>query len=267
MNIKFDARVAFGIVRYRKGIAHLNTWKMKKNPYEGIKEIAKVAYETDKKSSELIFDYSDKFITWLFGFSVTGISLIIADYNNLIKFSSINWVIVLLAFTIIFGLCYRLAAYTYIVKNRNLENYFYGYFGDLDIWPVKVEEDISNFTITQMVNLIKDDFNEAPEDYHKSEAELNPEILKKYYFSLIEHSKNYFYIGANSLGETYEIAYKVKKEKTVELMEMAFGLKESKGNLIGFDALFWKNLMRFLFVCSVLSFLICTILITISFIK
>lgn len=240
---------------------------MKKNPYEGIKEIAKVAYETDKKSLELIFDYSDKFITWLFGFSVTGISLIIANYDSLTKFSSINWVIVLLACTIIFGLSYRLAAYTYIVKNKNLENYFLGYFGDLDIWPVKVEEDISAFTTSQMVNMIKDDFNEDPKDYSKSEAELNPEYLKKHYLSLIEHSKKYFYIGANSLGETYEVAYKIKKEKTVELLEMAFGLKESKGNLIGYNALFWKKLMRFLFVFSVLSFLICTILITISFIK
>lgn len=214
---------------------------MKINPYEGIKHIAKTAYENDKKSFELIFDYSDKFITWLFGFSVASISLIIANYDKLVKFSSLNWVVVLLASTIVFGLLYRLAAYTVMVKNRNLENYFYGYFGDLDIWPVKVEEDISDFTTLQMVNLIKDDFNKEPKDYHKSEAELNPDDLRTYYLALIEHSKKYFYIGANSLGVTFEVAYKVKTQKTVELMEMAFGLKKSNKNLIGYDALLWKN--------------------------
>jgi len=240
---------------------------MKINPYEGIKHIAKTAYEHDKKSFELIFDYSDKFITWLFGFSVAGISLIIANYDKLVKFSSLNWVVVLLASTIIFGLLYRLAAYTVMVKNRSLENYFYGYFGDLDIWPVKVEEDISAFTTSQMVNLIKDDFNEEPKDYHKSEAEPNPDDLRTYYLGLIEHSKKYFYIGADSLGETFEAAYKVKKKKTVELMEMAFGLKKSNKNLIGYDALLWKRIIRFLFMFSVLSFLICTIIITVSFIK
>ncbi|MEO8713067.1 MAG: hypothetical protein ABI405_13130, partial [Parafilimonas sp.] len=241
--------------------------KMKKNPYEGIKELAKTAYENDKKSLELIFDYSDKFITWLFGFSVAGISLIIANYDKLTKFSSINWVVVLLTSTIIFGFFYRLAGYTYMVKNRNLENYFSGYFGDFDLWPVKVEEDISTFTTTQMVNLIKDDFNEEPKDYHKSEAELNPNDLREYYLALIEHSKKYFYIGANSLGETYEVAYNVKKEKTVELMEMAFGLRENNKNLIGYNALLWKRLIRFLFVFSILSFLICIIVIAVSFIQ
>lgn len=240
---------------------------MKINPYEGIKHIAKISYEHDKKSFELIFDFSDKFITWLFGFSVAGISLIIANYDKMFKFSSLNWVVVLLALTIIFGLFYRLAAYTVLVKNRSLENYFSGYFGDLDIWPVIVEEDISEFTASQMVNLIKNDFNEEPKDYHKSEAELDPDVLRNYYLKLIEHSKKYFYIGANSLGETFEVCYKVKKQKTVELMEMAFGLKESNKNLIGFDALFWKTLIRFLFVFSILSFLICIIIITVSFIK
>ena len=240
---------------------------MKINPYEGIKHIAKTAYEHDKKSFELIFDYSDKFITWLLGFSVAGISLIIANYDNLFKFSSFNWVVLLLASTIIFGLFYRLAAYTVMVKTRNLENYFSSYFGDLDIWPVKVEEDISTFTTSQMVNLIKDDFNEEPQDYHKSKEELNPDDLRKYYLALIEHSKKYFYIGANSLGETFEVAYKIKKQKTVELIEMAFGLKESNKNLIGYDALFWKRLIRFLFVFSILSFLLCTVIVAVSIIK
>lgn len=240
---------------------------MKTNPYEGIKHIAKTAYEQDKKTFELTFDYSDKFITWLLGFSVAGISLIIGNYDKLNKFASINCVIVLLALTIIFGLLYRLAAYTIMVKNRNLENYFAGYFGDLDIWPVKVEEDIFNFTREQMINLIKYDFNQDLKDYHKSDEEPNPDDLKRYYLDLIEHSKKYFYIAANSLGETYETAYKVKKEKTVELLEMAFGLKEASKNLTGYDAIFWQRLIRFLFVVSVFSFLICTIIITFSFIK
>jgi hypothetical protein len=241
--------------------------KQKTNPYEGIKQIAKTAYENDKKSLELMFDYSDKFITWLFGFSVAGISLIVANYDKLNKFSFLNWVVVLLASTIIFGLLYRLAAYTVMVKNRSLENYFSGFFGDLDMWPVKVEEDISSFTTQQMVSLIKDDFNQEPKDYNKDGDQLNAGDLRKYYLDMIEHSKKYFYIGANSLGETYEVAYKVKKEKNVQLLEIAFGLRESTKNLIGYNALFWKMLIRFLFAGSVLSFLICTIIIMVSFMK
>jgi hypothetical protein len=241
--------------------------KMKINPYEGLKHIAKTTYELDKKSFEVIFDYSDKFITWLFGFSVAGISLIIANYDKLSKFSSLNWVVVLLAASIIFGLLYRLAAYTIMVKNRNLEHFFSGYFGDLDIWPIKVEEDISAYTTEQMINLIKDDFNREPKDYSKNESELTPDNLRTYYLALIEHSKKFFDIGANSLGETFEVVYKIKKQKTVELIEIAFGLKESNKNLIGYDALLWRRLIRFLFLFSVLSFLICIIIITVSFIN
>ena len=64
-----------------------------------------------------------------------------------------------------------------------------------------------------MVNLIKDDFNEEPKDYNKNDEELGLEQLKEYYLAWIEHSKKYFYIGANSLAETYELAYKIPKEK------------------------------------------------------
>jgi hypothetical protein len=118
-----------------------------------------------------------------------------------------------------------------------------------------------------MVNLIKDDFNEEPQDYNKDGVELDLEALKKYYLSLIEHSRELFDIGATSLAETFEVAYKVEKEKTINLLEMAFGLRENNKNLIGFNALLWKRIVTFLFTCSILCFLICAILICISFIK
>jgi len=233
-----------------------------KNPYRGLMEMSKLTYENDKKSLEYFFDYTDKFITWLIGFGVAGISLILANLEKLNSTIPYKWVVLLLSLTIIFGLLYRLIAYLYLTKMKGLENYFAGFFGDLEVWPV-VAEDISNATYEEVINLIGD-FDEKPESLEKMKGD-DLGDLKEYYLSLIEHSKKFFYIGANALALTYEEAFKIKQKKTIELLEMSFGLRQAKGNIIGFNARMWGRAINLFFTLSIISFLTCSVIVCLSF--
>ena len=239
---------------------------MKKNPYVVLKEIAKESYNRDKESLNFFFSHSDKLITWLIGFAVGGITLIVANFKSLMDANpnNIRLIIILLSSTIIFGLLYRLVAYFYLAKNKSLENYFSGYFSDVDMTPV-VAEDISNATINEMLEHIEFDFGKSPAEFNPEGQELILESLKDYYLSLVEYSKKHFEIGVNSLAETYEKAYKIKKTVTLRLFQIAFGLEEGKGIPIGFHLIRWKRSVSFLFTASVISFLLCTIAICILF--
>ncbi len=239
---------------------------MKRDPYSVLKEIAKEVYERDKKSLDFFFEYSDKLITWLIGFAVGGISLMVANFTTL-KSSipkSSNLIILFLSLTIIFGFLYRLTAYFYIKKNKNLEHYFSGVFSDVDMTPV-VAEDISTASIEDMLMHIKLDFGQTPEDFKKNSQPLVLEFLKEYYLSLIDFSKKQFYIAADSLAETYELVYKIKKDISITRLEIAFGLKQTKSNSIGFNAKRWSSAISYFFSSSIISFLICIIVICILF--
>lgn len=239
---------------------------MKKNPDEVLKEVAKESYYRDRKSLDFFFSHSDKLITWLIGFAVGGITLTVANFKPLkdIIPNNIRLIIILLSLTIIFGLLYRLAAYFYLAKNKNLENYFSGYFGNIDMTPV-VAEDISNATIKEMLEHIKFDFGKSPAEFNPNGQELILQSLKDYYLQSVEYSKKHFEIGVNNLAETYEIAYKIKKEVTIHLLQVAFGLEQGKGVKIGFHAKKWSRAVSLLFTASVISFLLCIIAICILF--
>ncbi|HEY5371517.1 MAG TPA: hypothetical protein VIJ75_21235 [Hanamia sp.] len=242
---------------------------MKNNPYDVLKEVAKESYYRDRKSLDFFFSHSDKLITWLIGFAVGGITLIVANFKTLkdIIPNNIRLIIIFLSLTIIFGLIYRLAAYFYLAKNKKLENYFSGYFGNIDMTPV-VAEDISNATINEMLQHIQFDFEKSPADFNPNGQELILQSLKNYYLSLVEYSRKNIEIGINSLAETYETAYKIKKEVTIDLFRVAFGLEQGKSKKIsiGFNAKKWSLAVSFLFTASIISFLLCIITICILFV-
>ena len=227
-----------------------------RDPNFALKELFKLSLEKSKENAKFSFNYSDKLIIWLIGFSVAGISLIIGNLSNIKALSiiTLKFTVILLSLCVIFGVLFRLTIYFITVHEKKLEFIFQGYFADFDITPI-IAEEISNASVQDMVSIIKMDFGLIPSDYtNDQQLELN--ALKKFYLDSIEFSKKKFYIRAQSIAELFESAFKIKKEITLNNLEIAFGLKGGKLKSTGYNAkrwIFWSNAFFFLtIICFVI---------------
>jgi len=161
----------------------------------------------------------------------------------------------------------EMAKQTYERDKKSLD-FFFDHSDKLITWLIGFGVGgISNSSIEDVLMHITLDFGKTPEQFKTSEQELQLQSLKEYYLALIDHSKKQFYIGATSLAETYELAYKIKKHITMGMLEIAFGLREAKGNTIGFHAKRWSRAFTYFFSASIIFFLICIIIICILFFR
>jgi hypothetical protein len=87
-------------------------------PYNLFRKYFASQIKNDRTNIEFFFNYTDKFIIWLIGFSIAGISLIVSDYDALrVKFSfNLKMIILFLRLSIILGVAYRVLVYLYILK-------------------------------------------------------------------------------------------------------------------------------------------------------
>ena len=227
-----------------------------RDPNFALKELFKISLEKSKENSKFSFNYSDKLVIWLIGFSVAGISLIIGNLSNIKALSilTLKLTIILLSLCVIFGVLFRLTIYFITVHEKKLEFIFQGYFTDFDITPI-IAEDTSNASVQDMVNIIKMDFGLIPTDYtNDQQLELN--ALKKFYLDSIEFSKKKFYIRAESIAELFESTVRVKKENTLNDLEVAFGLKKGKLKSSGYNAKLWSSFANAFFFLSIICFLV-----------
>jgi hypothetical protein len=229
---------------------------MPNNPFDIFKRFAKEQFERDKKLIEFSYSQTDGFITWIIGFAVAALSLIISDIEKLQKSFSVALkpLIVLLMLTICFGLAYRYFSYRIVILHKRLEDYFAGVFSDLEIEPIEADEEIENATFDEIILLLKKDFNEVisyPVALSDELKEIELPNLKKHYKALCAHSRKKFDVVAEYWADIYETAYRSSKDKFLNSLDQHIKNKPR----IGFNVKLWHLLTGFLYLLCLLSFM------------
>lgn len=240
---------------------------MPQSPFYVIKQLATQELERRKKLIEFVYSQSDAFATWIIGFAIGAVSLIISNIDKLEKnFSGLTKpIVLLLTLTICFGLLFRYCNNIVIVLHKKLEDYFAGVFGDFDMTPIEPDINIDNLSFDEILFNLKIDFDvEIP---YKPTSSI-PEDLKeqerlqliKYYKQLCRHSRKQFDLIIDHLAEVNEHAYKIKKNRFIEAVEK--GLKKPK---VGFRLKLWSWIISIFYLLFILSFMGATILTCVGF--
>lgn len=243
-------------------------------PYKVLISTAKDQIEKDRHAAEYFVDFSEKFIIWLIGFSVAGISLIIGNYDKVfLKFANNTKVIVLfLCLTIILGIVFRILAFGYLNKVRRVENYLYGVFSEGDMMPI-IAEDLESKNINELIKDINDEFGEKinlPAQLTDEEKVKHLQKLREHYKELCGFSRKTFDLAVDLISDAYYLAYRTPKEASIEVLKAAFGvgnatIENKIKKRIGFNAKSAGKTVNILFYCSLISFIICIIWVGVIF--
>ena len=238
-------------------------------PFKYITNYIKDKVERTRKLDEYIHSQVDSFITWVIGFSFSGLLLIASNLTIFIPKQPTKSIIICLSFSIVFGVLFRVISFLITLLQKSLDDYFVGLLSEDVITPIFLEDDINKMEFHELLKLIKDDFGQdiypnadpsviLPDDLKKDE-EVN---LRKHYLALIEHSKAEFDIAIKHVAQIDETAYKVKKEKTyAKLKNIKDSLENSK---IGYNQKNWYLLRLMLYLLCLLSFLTAVSILCIS---
>jgi len=236
---------------------------MPKDPYIAFLELTKTSLEKDKKNSEFIYTQTDTFVSWIIGFSVTGLLLIISNISSIhtnLK-STAKPIIICLFLTIFLGVLFRYVSYLIIVYYKGLDHYFEGFFGDYQMWPTELDEDIYKKSFDEVLKRLKSDFEviiEYPRGLSEQEksAEL-PKLIEHYVFQC-KYSKQRLNLAVNHIAEITEAAFKINKQETINHIKK--GITEHK---VGFKLKAWNTLRAWLYTLCLLSFFVTIIIVTV----
>src|SRR5258708_6729434 len=225
------------------------------NPYDVLKEFSKGKFERDRKLMEFGYTQTDGFATWIIGFAVAALSLIISNFDSIRTNleNAYKPIVILLTLTICFGIAFRYFSYFLMILHKKLEDYFAGVFSDIDTTPIEADKDIDNATFDDIIMKLKSDFDvEIPYPGPLLEEHKNMELprLKKHYKDLCEYSRKQFDIAINHWAEVNETAYKIKKSNYINSVE-----RELKSPRIGFKLKIWSWVVGLLYLFCLLSFM------------
>src|SRR5690348_17672665 len=104
-----------------------------KRPFDSIRETFFENLDKLKENQRYNFSNSDKYMVWVVGFAIGGLSIIVTNltqFNQSFSHSIIKAVLILLSISIISGIIYRWSFYLWQVQYQNIEFYFQGAFSD-----------------------------------------------------------------------------------------------------------------------------------------
>ena len=229
---------------------------MLKNPYDYINDFIKEKIERDRKTNEFVHTQTDSLISWIIGFSVTGLLLIASNFDKLkLAFKNITQAITIcILITIVLGIIFRFVSYLIILFQKRLENYFAGLFSPIEMTPIEVSDDIPNADFDYILRRLKDDFNEMipfPRSLNSEEKAIELPKLIEHYKAWCDYSKKQFDIAIDHLADINETAYKIKREKTLSALKT-----EMINPKIGYNLILWNRIRGWLYFMTLISFLI-----------
>lgn len=194
-----------------------------KKPFEQIIELYSENLERVRENQLRNFENSEKFMLWIVGFAIGGLSLII---SNIVSFqdhysSTITKIVLIsLATSIVSGIIYRWAFYTFQIHYQQIEFYLKGAFSNLPMMPTSKKDVTTEIDFNRLAIKMNFDFGidltNRIEEYEHAE--------KKEKEFLLDDLKNY-YKEMNDLS-VYEYEFALKYVD--EIHRKAFGLSEKQ---------------------------------------
>lgn len=227
-----------------------------KGPYEVITESVFKSLDQLKENQRYNFSNSEKFLLWIVGFSIGGISIIVtslAQFSDSYSHIIIKIILTLLSISVICGIIYRWHIHLYFIQYQKVEFYLQGAFSNEKMMDIEADDISDEKDIKEVIRRLKNDFGEDASYV----LEIYNNISEEKKAILLEDFKNHY----TNISKNVKQQYKLTKDYVKETMTKAFGISEKKfDRLINQDT--GKQLNKFgriatiAFLISCFSFII-----------
>lgn len=131
-----------------------------------------------RKLNEFIHSQADSFVTWIIGFSFTGLLLLVANLDKLKAKPPTKPIVIFLFISIILGITFRIISFLITIFQKSLDDYFYGLLSEQEMTPIYLEEELNKLEFLDLLSLIKEDFDIVI--YPEANASVNlPKICER----------------------------------------------------------------------------------------
>lgn len=236
-----------------------------KSPFDTVTETFFGNLDKVKENQRYNFNNSERFMIWIVGFSIGGLSLIASNMtqlNQIYNHCTIKLILNLLALSIFSGIIYRWFFYLFQIQYQNIEFYLQGAFSNKEMMAIEPKDLTNEEDVKEVLRRLKNDFGEDAsfimEDYTKLNDEgklflLND--LKKHYKRVGEHVKDEYKLSFDYAKKVYKDAFGLTSKKVNKL----FNSNTSKK----FKLYGWITTIALLISC--LSFLIVVLILCIKY--
>jgi hypothetical protein len=234
-------------------------------PFEAVREYFFENLDKLKENQRYNFSNSDKYMVWVVGFSIGGLSIIVTNltqFNQTFSHSTIKIILVLLAISIISGILYRWAFYLWQIQYQNIEFYLQGAFSDKQIMETDPDDLTEETDIKEIVRRIKTDFGEDVshvlpiyEQVNDKEKLFLLNDLKNHYKRTGEWTKREFEFAMNYVKDVYKTAFGLSQKQ----IDVLFNLDTSK------KLKFYGWAVTIMFILSCLSFIAVVIILCVVY--
>ncbi|WP_461639192.1 hypothetical protein [Labilibaculum euxinus] len=236
-----------------------------KRPFEFVMDNFFENLDKVKENQRYNFNNSERFMIWIVGFSIGGLSIIVANltkFTNSFDHSTIKTILILLSTSIISGILYRWFFYIYQIHYQSIEFYLQGAFSNQQIMEVNPDDISKENDIKEVIRRLKIDYDDDVSHVLDEYSKLNQEgklivlnDLKARYQTVAQGVKGEYEFAMNYAKDTYKEAFGLSN-KSAERMFQPNSSKRFK--LFG-------RLTSFSFLISCLSFIAVVIILCIKY--
>ena len=200
-----------------------------KRPSEMIRDFFFENLEKSLENQRYNFSNSEKFMLWITGFSIGGLSIIVTNltqFNQIFEYCVVKTILILLSISILFGIIFRWFFYKYQSQYQGIEFYLRGAFSNQDVMEIDPDDLSDENDIKEIVRRFKIDFDEDLSAFiqvynnlgETGRSEMKND-LKDYYKRLGEWAKKDYEAGISYVKETYKNAFGISEKKVDKLFE------------------------------------------------
>ncbi len=236
-----------------------------KRPFEAVRELVFDSLERTRENNRFIFEHSDKFMVWIVGFSIGGLSLIVINlskFDKTLSHTLLKSILVLLAISIVSGIVYRVAFYSYQIYYQQKEFYLEAAFSNKEFMEIEPDDLVEETDIKVVIRRLREDFGEDVSDmlniYEHSDEDRKLFLLN----NLKSHHKR--------TGEWAKKDFELAIEYTKDTFQKAFGLSKERVDTLFADnahiklkVAAWITTVSFFLSC--LSFVVVIIILCIAY--
>ena len=192
-----------------------------KRPYEFVMDTFFDNLDKVKENQRYNFNNSEKFMVWIVGFSIGGLSIIVTnltEFGNSFNHRTIQTILTLLCTSIISGVLYRWFFYLLQIQYQKIEFYLQGAFSNQEIMEINPEDLSDESDIKEVIRRLKIDFGEDTSFVLETYMKLD-ESGKQY---LLNDLKAYY----KRVGDNAQKEYKFAIDYAKDTFQKAFGLSD-----------------------------------------
>lgn len=236
-----------------------------KSPFETVTETFFENLDKLKENQRYNFANSEKFMIWIVGFSIGGLSIIVTNFtqfNQSFSHFVVKTILMLLSLSIISGIIYRWAFYLFQIQYQNIEFYLQGAFSNKEIMDTDPDDLTDETDIKEVVRRLKSDFGEDTsfilDEYSKTNDAGKSFLLndlKGHYKKVGESVKKEYEFAINYVKKTYKEAFGLSDKRINKLFNSNTARKLKISG--------WTTAIAFFISC--LSFIAVVVILCIAF--